>query len=604
MFSSGIRNRLIASFLLLIGATLLALGSYVLWFFHKNNTERLTGNLLAEATITEQLLHDELRGPVNGAALEALLRELATKVDHRITIIDKRGDVLADSWENPAVMENHSHRPEVINAIDGGQGVAIRYSATLGEYFLYAAVPVRDGAETIAVVRVAATLANVEAGYERIRKVLLLAFLVTSLFAVLLSFRLARKYTAPLENMIAVAREMGQGRLDRRIHIRTGDEIEILGHTLNNLAASLDDKISEIVAEKRKLELILANMDNAVMLLDRFGRVTDVNRQAAVLFGITPVMLGRHNLEVIGHGALEQAVRDTVCEGVTRRIDLKTSYAGVRRVFQVFLAPVLNPDNAPTGVLCVFHDITALKEIEERQADFVANASHELVTPLTSIKGFTETLLDGALADPVQSAKFVTIIHEEAERMDRMVKELMQLARLNSAEYRQQVKLGPTDIANAADAVINQLYPQWTAKDLAVNLSTPTEPILALANADWLTQVLVNLLDNSIKFTPPGGKVTIACRRDAGSAVITVADTGRGIPAADLPFIFDRFYRVDKARVREGGGSGLGLSIVKFVVDMLGGTIAVNSNPGVGTTFTITLPLAEISLGYETAPAQ
>jgi two-component system phosphate regulon sensor histidine kinase PhoR len=593
MFSSGIRNRLIASFVLLVGATLLALGSYVLWFFHENNTERLTGNLLTEAKIAEQLLHPYMRGPREKTSIETLLKELATKVDHRITIIDNDGVVLADSWENPAVMENHLQRPEVVDAIAGGQGVAIRYSSTIRENFLYVAIPMRDGAETTGVIRVAATLAHVEAGFGQIRNALLLAFFVTSVFAVLLSFRLARKYTAPLERITKVARHMGQGHLNRRVHIRTGDEIEVLGHTLNNLAANLDDKINEIVAEKRKLELILENMDNAVILLDRYGKVTDVNRQAAVMFGVTPAMLGQHNIQVIGHSALEQAVRQTVEEGQSRHIDLKTNLSGVKRVFQVFLAPTFSPEKETAGVLCVFHDITALKEVEERQAEFVANASHELGTPLTAIKGFAETLLDGALSDPKLSVQFLTVIQEEADRMHRLVKELMQLARLNSAEYRQQVRLEPTDVGKVAGTVISQLYPQWHAKELDVKLVAEEEPIQARANPDWLTQVLVNLLDNSIKFTQPGGRITISCSQGAGNAVIMVEDTGSGIPAADLPFIFDRFYRVDKARVREGGGSGLGLSIVKFIVETLGGTVAVRSKAGEGTTFTITLPLAE-----------
>jgi two-component system phosphate regulon sensor histidine kinase PhoR len=593
MFSSGIRTRLIISFLLLIGATLLILGSYILWFFHENNTERLTGNLLTEATIAEQLLQPSIKDTSKKTSLEPLLRELATRVDHRITIIDSSGVVLADSWENPTTMENHHDRPEMREAMAGDSGTAIRYSTTLGENLLYVAVPVRDGAETIGVVRVAATLASVEAAFNRIRSILLIAFLVTSVFGVLLSFRLARKYTAPLEKITRVARQMGKGHLEKRVHIKTGDEIEVLGHTLNNLAASLEDKLNEIVAEKRKLELILANMDNAVVLLDRYGRVTDVNSLAAAAFGISPAMLGQHNIQVIGHGALTNAVRETAEQRQSRHIDLTTNLSGIKRVFQVFLAPTLNTENEVAGVLCVFHDITALKEIEEKQAEFVANASHELGTPLTVIKGFAETLLDGALHDPQLSVKFITVIQEEADRMHRLVKDLMQLARLNSAEYRQQVKLEPTDVKTVASTVITQLYPKWHTKSINVKLDAEETPIIARANQDWLTQVLINLLDNSIKFTPSGGTITVACRREAESAVIRVEDTGIGIPAADLPFIFDRFYRVDRSRVRESGGTGLGLSIVKFIVETLGGTVNVKSGAGAGTTFTITLPLAE-----------
>ncbi len=593
MFSSGIRNRLITSFVLLVGATLLTLGSYILWFFHENNTERLIGNLLTEAKVAEQFLHPYMRGPHEKASIEALLRELAVKVDHRITIIDNDGTVVADSWENPAAMENHSQRPEVVDAISGGQGSAIRHSATVGENFLYVAIPMRDGEKITGVIRVAATMAHVEAGFNQIRTVLLFAFFAASVLSVLLSFRFARKYTDPIERITKVARHMGEGQLHRRVHVRTGDEIEVLGHTLNNLAASLDDKLNEIIAEKRKLELILENMDNAVVLLDRYGKVTDVNRQAAVMFGISPAMIGQHNIQVIGLGALEKAVRETVGEGQSRHIDLQTALSGVKKVFQVFLAPTFSPEQEVAGVLCVFHDITALKEVEERQAEFVANASHELGTPLTTIKGFAETLLDGALSDPALSVKFITIIQEEADRMHRLVKDLMQLARLNSEEIRRQVKLEPTAVAEVAETVISQLYPQWHAKNLNVTLDAADEPVRALANTDWLTQVLVNLFDNSIKFTPTGGKITISCRREGGKALLQVTDTGSGIPAVDLPHIFDRFYRVDKARVREGGGTGLGLSIVKFIVETLDGSIDVKSKAGEGTAFTVILPLAD-----------
>lgn len=592
MFKSGIRSRLIASFLVLTGLTLLTLGSYILWFFHKHNIERLSGNLHTEARIVEQLLHPYMGGPLQKAGLDTVLKELATTVDHRVTVIDNDGTVLADSWENPAVMENHLYRPEVMDAAAGRKGSAIRYSATLGENMLYTAIPMNSGAETVGVVRVATTLAHVEAGFARIRNILLLAFLGTSVLAVLLSVRLARKYTAPLEEITRTARRMSEGQLSRRVHVRTGDELEVLAHTLNNLAAGLDEKISEITAEKRKLELILENMDNAVILVDRFGRVTDINRQAAATFGIGPAMLGQHNIQVIGYSALDKAMKETVAEGRSRRIDLKTSLAGVKRVFQVFLAPTATADKDITGVLCVFHDITALKEIEERQADFVANASHELSTPLTSIKGFAETLLDGALRDPEASVRFVTIIHEEAERMNRLVKDLLQLARLSAADYRRQVTVAPTPVNDVARTVIDQLQPQWRAKPLAVRLEA-AEPLAVLATQDWLTQILLNLLDNAIKFTPPGGTVTVACERAGDQVAIRVKDTGPGIPAADLPFIFDRFYRIDRSRVRESGGTGLGLAIVKFLIETLGGKVEASSIPGLGTTFTVTLPAAE-----------
>lgn len=591
MINWGIRARLIASFLPLILLTLLAPGAYILWFFHNNNIERLSGSLQTEARIVEQLLHPYMRGQLHKAGIDGVLKELAAAVNDRITIIDIDGTVLADSWEDPAVMDNHLRRPEIAAAIAGERGAAIRYSATLRENMLYVAEPMRSGQEIVGVARVATTLVQAEAAFTQIRSVLLLAFLVTSVLAVLFSVRLARKYTAPLEEITRAARRMERGDLSGRVHVRTGDEMEVLAHTLNNFAASLDDKINEIVAEKRKLELILENMDNAVILLDRFGRVITVNRQATAVFGIAPDMLGQHNLQVIGYSALGKAVDETVADGRVRRIDLKTSLAGVKRVFQVFLAPTFGPEAEVAGVLCVFHDITALKEVEERQAEFVANASHELSTPLTAIKGFAETLLDGASEDPQLGKRFAAIIHEEAERMTRLVKDLLQLARLSSADYRRHVDIGPVQVNELAEGVISQLCPQWRAKSLAVSLEA-AGPVYVLASQDWLTQILINLLDNSIKFTPEGGRVAIRLEAAGDSAVISVEDSGRGIPAADLPFIFDRFYRVDRSRAREGGGTGLGLAIVKFLVETLGGSIKAESQPGLGTTVTVILPAA------------
>ncbi|SDF16697.1 ATP-binding protein [Sporolituus thermophilus] len=590
MFRFSLRNRLIFSFLLLIILTLATLGSYILWFVHKYNLERLTGNLFTQAQITEQLLRVHISGPPAEADLDAIAKELGAEVDLRLTIIDPNGVVLADSRENPALMENHLHRPEIAAALAGGRGTAIRHSTTLDENLLYVAIPMRSGNEIIGVVRLSTTLSHVETAYNRIRSALLAAFVVTTLLAIAFSIRLARKYTAPLEEITDVARLIGEGQLDKRVHIKTGDEIEILGHTLNNLAARLDDKLKEIVAQKHKLELILQHMDNAVLLLDRYGRVTDFNLRAASLFSITGAMLGQHNIQVIGNSLLDKAVRETVATGENRLIQLRTNLHGAKRVFQVFLAPLGDEGG---GVLTVFHDITALQEIHERQAEFVANASHELKTPLTAIKGFAETLLDGAIREPALAAKFVTIIHGEAERMNRLIADLLQLASLDARTTGQQTRLEPTDIYKVAATVVEELSAQWRAKKLSVLLDAPAQPLAVMANPDWLKQVFVNLLDNSIKYTPDGGKVLLKWWQNSDKAVFMVQDSGIGIPAKDLPFIFDRFYRVDRARSRSAGGTGLGLAIVKHIIETLGGKIDVTSEPGAGTTFTFTLPLAK-----------
>jgi len=592
MFKWGIKSRLIITYLVLILLTMSLLSSYLLWFFYQHNLEILTANLLTHSHVTEQFLEVYMKNASGKTKIDSLVKELATKNDLRITVIDEKGVVLADSWENPALMENHLERPEVSMALTGGVGTSIRHSSTVDQNMLYVSIPIKQDQELLGAVRVASTLAAVDNAFNNIKSTVLIAIVFTSLLAIALSIRLAQKVTAPLEEITIAARKIGEGNLHLRVHLRTEDELGLLAHTLNNLASNLDDKINEALAETQKLSLILQHMDNAVILLDRYGRVTTVNKKAREIFDVKDAMLSQHNMQVLGNSQLDRSIHQTIESGKNVRIQLKSNIHGTKRVFQVFLAPINTTGHDITGVLSVFHDITTLQDMHERQADFVANASHELATPLTAIKGFAETLLDGAMSDPALSHKFVTIIYTEAQRMQRLINELLQLAKLNSQEYRQQVHLEPTDLNPLLHKVKNFLISTAEEKNITINIDTDTKPINIMASPDWLKQVLINLLDNSIKYTLPSGLIHLKCYQEDQEAILVVKDSGIGIPATDLPLIFDRFYRVDKARTRSAGGTGLGLAIVKFIIEMHGGRIDVKSIVNQGTTFTIHLPLA------------
>ncbi|KAF1855966.1 hypothetical protein Lal_00000036 [Lupinus albus] len=558
MFSSGIRTRLIASFLVLILLTLLTFGSYVLWHFYQYTIESLTAHLVQQALVVEELVETQVSNANTTAAIDRKIKEVSARIELRITIINTSGTVLADSWETPALMDNHFDRPEVHAALYGATGQAMRYSATLSKNMLYIAIPMKQDGVASGVVRVSTTLAPIEEAFNRLRNVLIAAFVLTSAIAVLVSLRLARRFTAPIEEITTVAHQMSEGQLAARIYLKTGDEVEILAHTLNTLAANLDDTVKEILTEKTKFELILSHMDNAVILMDRYGRVTTTNKQANDFFGLTAAMLGQHNLQVIGSSLLDTAAKEAVTAGESRLITLKTSRYGKKRVFQVFLAPIIALNSENSGVLAVFHDITALQEMREKQAEFVANASHELGTPLTSIKGFAETLLCGALQDPVTSEKFVTIILTEADRMHRLLS--------------------------------RRLTPQLAEKQHTLQINPPDTAVMAIANTDYLRQVCINLLDNAIKYTPPGGQITVNWWLEGKQVLLVIKDSGPGIPDQDLPRIFERFYRVDRTRARAAGGTGLGLSIVKHLVNSMNGLVSVKSEIDKGTTFIVTLP--------------
>lgn len=591
MLIRSIRTRLLITLLLLALGSLTTLGAYILWYFHSANVENLTSQLITQAKITEELVRDYYFAPGGRERLDAKVKDLRSQTGLRITIITAEGSVIADSYGAVDNLDNHGDRPEVNEAFSGRTGNSIRYSATMQENLLYTAVPLMHQGKVVGAVRLAVSLAPLEAKFTVVSSVLLAAFALTFMLAIVVSIRLAGKFTSPLEEITRVAQQMAEGNLDKRVHIRTGDEIELLAHTLNKLASSLDDTVNETLAEKRKLELILAHMDNAVILFDRFGRMATFNEMAKKTFDISESMLGKHNIQIIGNSALNQALQGTVAAGENRSIELRIEHRGGSRVFQLSLVPITH-DSGVNGVLCVFHDITALQKLHERQVDFVANASHELATPLTAIKGFAETLLDGALEDRDLSTKFLTIIHSEADRMHRLVNDLLQLAKLDSSEYSRHIQLESILLQPFIDSAVRELSPQWQRKQLSLSVEADAN-LSVMANSDWLKQVFINLLDNAIKYTPQGGNVRILCQSGGTQAQVSISDTGIGIPEGDLPLIFDRFYRVDKARSRHAGGTGLGLAIVKFIVEALGGRIWVKSKVNSGTTFTFTLPLAE-----------
>ncbi|WP_094605264.1 Alkaline phosphatase synthesis sensor protein PhoR [Sporomusa silvacetica DSM 10669] len=593
MLTRNLRNQLVVSFLALILFTLVALGSYILWFFYQHNIASLDSAMLNQAKIIEELIYRDMSGPIQKGQIDEKIKELSSRIDLRVTVVDTTGVVIADSQQNPELMENHLDRSEIAAALIGNNGYSIRTSTTQDKSLLYVSTPVFYHDEITGVVRVAMPLDHVDAGYYKILSALLVASCLTFLVAIAFSLALAYKYTRPLEKIIDTANEIAQGQLSKRVFIKTGDELEILAHALNNLTSSLEDKVNDIIAQKHKLELILQNMGDAVILLDRFGKVTTANKTAITTFGITEQMMGQHNIQVIGNSLLDQAIQGTLRLQENKLIDLKTNIHGKKRVFQVFLAPIISAENDSTGILTVFHDITTLQEIHDRQADFVTNASHELATPLTAIRGFAETLLDGALEQPELGKKFVRIIYNESDRMHRLIQDLLELARLNAQEYREQIKLEPIDIIAVLTAVKQDMAPRWQQKNQTVTLEYRQAPLTALAHPDWFKQVIVNLLENSIKYTPAKGKIILTCWSKDNQVHIAVQDSGIGIPAKDLPLIFDRFYRVDKARTRTAGGTGLGLAIVKFIIEMLGGHITVQSKIDVGTTFTITLPGTE-----------
>lgn len=588
----SISHRIMLSFLILATASLSALGLYLLSFFYQQNLESKTAHLVTNAKIIGKSLEISLSEPQQTNKIHGEIKKISAVTDLRITILDPSGNVTADSWEEADGLDNHLDRREIQGAFHNEYATAIRYSATIAQNMLYVAVPVYSGDKLAGIVRTATTLLPIESSYQQIRSFILTAIALDIFLTIAMGGALAYYQARPIKEMIAAAKKIAGGDLACRIRIQTKDELEILAHTINQLTSNLEDKIGQIDAEAKKLALILENMDNAVILFDIYGNVSAMNASAKEIFSITSEMLGKHSISVLGDSILTQTAQDVLSSKTNCSIHFKLKKSEAPKTFQVFFAPIASQESHIAGVLTVFHDISALQGIYDRQTEFVANASHELKTPLTAIKGFSETLLDGAIENPALSKKFIATIHAESERMSRLIEDLLHLAKLEAPDYKKQIKLEKIRLAEIFRAAQARLAPQLQEKKQQLRLELPETEITLKANYDWILRLIINLAENAIKYTPEEGVITLAAQTDGGFARVSVKDNGIGIAPGDLPFIFERFYRADKARSRACGGSGLGLSLARFIVEMFDGKITAESKQGGGTTFTFTLPLA------------
>jgi two-component system phosphate regulon sensor histidine kinase PhoR len=555
--------------------------------------------LEARLASSGRLLHDEARALVVRRAPAADVRAFAVRaarpVEGRITVIGADGRVLGDSEvavEDLTRVENHAERPEVQAALTGRGGRHLRRSATIGQALLYVALPIVDRGQTIGVIRVALPLSAVTASYATLHRVMLAGGVVALVVALGIGLFVARRVTQPVVQMQAIARRMSEGDFTVRAPIRSPDEIGSLGRALNGLAARLREKIHDLGHEQAKATAILDGMIEGVIAVDGRDIILLMNERARSMFGLDATR-GEHKpfLEVIRNADLHEVFREsrTAGEGSVSHRELRLASPVERRV-QVNAVPLrLGADEV--GVVMVLHDVTELRRLEQVRTEFVANVSHELRTPLTAIQGYLETLLTGALEERENARRFLDIVFRHTERLGRLLNDLTDLSNIELG--RVSLKLAPTRLDEVVDTVLGIMGPKATGGRVTLESRVSTDLPTVLADRDRLVQIVINLVDNAIKYTPEGGRVTVHARQEAdGQVEVDVIDTGIGIPPADLPRITERFYRVDKARSRELGGTGLGLAIVKHLVFAHGGQLRIESAPGRGTTVRVTLPIA------------
>jgi len=578
------------AFLVITLVAILAVTWYVssaLRQFHIVQTEK---NLTARANlIIDQVQDDLTRG--NAFNLDELSKRLGKKTETRITIILNDGKVLADSRENPQRMDNHARRPEVAAALSGSKGVSTRFSRTLQQNQMYVALPVSADGTIIGCVRtsipVTAIGETLEALYQRIAGA---GFLIAVVLAVL-SLWLARRISQPLERMRRGAERFALGELDRRLPISGAEELADLAGSLNDMAAQLDERFQTVIRQRNELEAVLSSMVEGVLAVDNNETIIRINRAAANLFAVEPeTIIARPVQEVLRKAELQQFIHDAISakEPIERNL---TIFRGNQEVLlQAHGSPLRNAQEKKIGALIVFNDITRLRRLENLRRDFVANVSHELKTPITAIKGWAETLRESKKDAPDEETRPIEVIVRQSDRLNAIVNDLLDLSRIEQEQEGAKIELQQAPIRPVIDATAQACSVDLEKKRIALTIVC-TDSLKAPINPPLLEQALINLLNNAIKYSPEQSRVIIETAENGPDLMIKVTDFGCGIPTNHLPRLFERFYRVDVARSREMGGTGLGLAIVKHIAQAHHGSIEVESSPGKGSCFTLTLPL-------------
>src|SRR5437773_803182 len=572
-----LHSRLVLWNLVVIGLMATTLGYLLSYSIREDIDRQIEEQLRSQSALA--VAYVESGG--KGRSFDEVADELGRLLNVRVTVIAYDGRVLGDSSLNVAeisMVENHSARPEVREAMQRGTGVAIRYSASVRMEFIYVARRANDY-----VLRLATPLSAVDALVSELMVRLAVAVLIAAGMTLIFGYLIRGLISSPLHKMAVAARKLAAGDLQHRLPISGEEEIAALGNSLNTMAENLSARMQELSEGKQRLELIVGAMSEGVMVLDSAGRIALTNRSVRDVLETDRDLVGKTPLEVLRRPEIDNVVRNVLAGGPAETVELMTSSG---RILQANVAPVANAWRVVDAVVIVFHDLTNIRRTERMRRDFVANVSHEFKTPLTSIRGYAETLLSGALEDRKTATDFVRTIERNAEHLEALVSDLLTLARI---EAELPATKETVDIKLIVDEQISCRRSVLAARGIRVLGECESAKIQA--DRGRLSMAISNLIDNAIMYNKMGGEIRITGRRENGAFQLDIFDTGEGIAAEELKRIFERFYRVDKARSRESGGTGLGLSIVKHAIESQGGTVSVSSKLGSGSTFTLRVPV-------------
>jgi len=599
-----IRWRIAIPYVVLILLATAALTLYFSDFMRQTHLADLRTQLTAEARLVGDVIGSRLAEGSTIETIDPLAKRWGELLEARVTIIRADGVVLGDSHEDPTTMENHLFRPEVQQALAEGSGISTRHSETVGYDMMYAAVPVEAGVgQVLGVARVSLPLTQIQANVARLRNTIVVASLFIALLAGLLALFIAERIARPVRQLTGVVQRMTEGDLNARLLPIPHGEVGVLTRAFNQMAGRLQGMISTLVEERSRLTAVLDNMADGVVITDGEGRVRLINPAAARLLSTDEeAALGR---------PFAQVARDHRLIGLWQQCYERDEeqFASVEIGRQgPFLQAIATPlrEAGPQASLVILQDLTRVRRLETVRRDFISNISHELRTPLASLQALVDTLRDGAFDDPPAARRFLDRIETEVQSLSQMVQELLELSRIESGQA--PMRLIPTPVADMVFPPVERLRPQAERAGLSITVDLPSDLPPVLADAERAQQVITNLVHNAIKFTSSGGQVRVSGSGLQVSSdghvepetpnskpetlspgdwvLIAVEDSGVGIPAEDLPRIFERFYKADRAR---SGGTGLGLAIAKHIVQAHGGRIWAESVEGKGATFYVAL---------------
>jgi two-component system phosphate regulon sensor histidine kinase PhoR len=582
--NKSIGKQLIGNYLLIIVLILLATGAILSVSLKQYYLDNVKNNLERESRLAASMIEDYLQ--TNGGDEEQLgqiSRIVSDNIGARVTIVDKSGKVVADSVYLVDELGPHGGRPEIYQALQGETGISTRFSDTEGQQMLYVAMAFDKG-DAQGVVRLARSMEEVEAVHYQVLLLILLAIILIGVIAFMFSTRLAVNFSRPISELTAAVGEIAKGNLNKRISYWSDYELGQLASAVNDMASKMDKTLTDISAVNDQLELVLNHTVNGIFMVDLDAKISYANPKAVKLLDLGDDYQGRKHVELINNNDLLQTIDEVrrMLQPVRREIQL---YTPAERQIEANVLPICK--NLPQklgGVLVVLNDISELKRLERVRRDFVANVSHELKTPVASISGFAETLMNES--DPRNVKEFSQTIYDEAIRLSKLIDRLLELSRLESG--KSGLNITNVNIVRLIEDTIELI--KLDNRAARINFIKPAGQVLVECDKDLIVQILLNLLDNALAYSPEGETVTISLMDEGDRVRIQVIDKGEGIPENEADRVFERFYRVDKARSRKTGGTGLGLSIVKHLVENHNGITGVESSPGKGSNFFFVLP--------------